>query len=52
MVTIVANRIAASSVQGRRNRAEAQRSGLPASIPALPSSDTTIAGIDSRSKSP
>ena len=52
MVTIAADSVATSLVQDRLDRAEAQRSGLSASIPALPSGGRAIADIDRRSKSP
>ncbi|MBX3582958.1 MAG: hypothetical protein KF810_13775 [Rhizobiaceae bacterium] len=46
------NRVATSLEQDRLDRAEAQRSGLVASIPALPSGGNTIADIGRSSKSP
>ncbi|TIN90292.1 MAG: hypothetical protein E5Y02_33740 [Mesorhizobium sp.] len=52
IVNIAADSVATSLVPDRLNRAEAQRSGLPASIPTPPSSGHAIADIGRRSKSP
>jgi len=52
MVTIDADRVATSRMQGRLNRAEAQRSGLSASTSALPSGGRAIADIGRSSKFP
>jgi hypothetical protein len=52
MVTVATDRVATSRVPGRLNRAEAQRSGLSASIPALLSGGRAIADLSRRSKSP
>ncbi|MGB3901118.1 MAG: hypothetical protein WA973_21450 [Mesorhizobium sp.] len=52
MVTVAADRLATSHVRGRRNRAEAQRRPLSASLMALPSGGHAIADIGRRSKSP
>jgi len=46
------DRAASSRPPGRQYRAEAQRSGLSASIPALPNGGRAIADISSKSKSP
>ena len=51
-VNIAADRVAKSLVRDRLVRAQAQRSGLSASIPTLPSGGSTIADIGRRSKSP
>lgn len=51
-VIINADRAAPSSVPGRQHRLEAQRSGLSASISALPGDIPAIADISRRSKSP
>jgi len=52
MLTIAADRIATSLVPERLDRAEAQRSGLSASIPTLPNGGRAIAVIGRISKSP
>jgi len=52
MVTIATDGVATSHVQGRLNRAEAQRSGPSASIPTPPSGGRAIADIGRSSKSP
>lgn len=52
IVNIAADRVAKNLVRDRLDRAQAQRSGLSASIPTLPSGGGTIADIDRRSKSP
>jgi hypothetical protein len=52
MVTVAAHRPTTSNVRGRLNRAEAQRSGLSVSIPALPSGGRAIEDIGRSSKSP
>ena len=52
IVNIAADRVAKSLVRDRLDRAQAQRSGLSASTPTLPSGGGTIADIDRRSKSP
>ena len=52
MVIIDADRVAPSRAPGRQHRAEAQRSGLSASIPALPDGGRAIADISRKSKSP
>ena len=52
IVNIAADRGATSLVWARLDRPEAQRSGLSASILALPSSGRAFADIDRRSKSP
>lgn len=52
MVIIAADRVAMSRVQGRPDRAEAQRSGLSASTSAFPSGGRAIADIGRNSKSP
>jgi hypothetical protein len=51
-VNIAADSFTTSLVQDRQDGAEAQRSRLFASNPALPSVCRTIADIGSRSKSP
>lgn len=52
MLTIAADRVATSRMLSQQYRAEAQRSGLSASIPTLPSDGRAIADTDRRSKSP
>ncbi len=52
IVSIAADSAATSLVLDQLNRAEAQRSGLSASIPTLPSSGRAIADIGRSSKSP
>jgi hypothetical protein len=52
MVIIVVDMATTSRVPGRQHRAGAQRSGLSASIMALPDSGRTIPEISRRSKSP
>ncbi|TIS91990.1 MAG: hypothetical protein E5W89_03815 [Mesorhizobium sp.] len=52
MVTIDVDRATPNRMLGRQYRAEAQRSGLSASTPALPSGGRAIADISRRSKSP
>lgn len=52
IVNIAADRVATSRVLGLQYRAEAQRSGLSASIPTLPSGGLAIADIGRSSKSP
>ncbi|MGO4839396.1 hypothetical protein AB4144_44840, partial [Rhizobiaceae sp. 2RAB30] len=52
MVIADVDRRAAGSAPGRQHRAEAQRSGLPASIFALPGGGRAIADTSHRSKSP
>jgi hypothetical protein len=49
---IAADSVATSLVRDRLDCAKSQRSGLPAPIPTLPSSDHAIADIGRRSKSP
>jgi hypothetical protein len=52
MVIIAAYRVVTSRLPGRLNRAEAQRSGLSASITPLPGHGRAIADISRKSKSP
>ena len=52
MVIIAADRVATSRVSGRLNRADAQRSGLSASIAPLPGCGRAIAHMSRRLKSP
>ncbi len=52
MVIIAAGRVATSQVPGQQNHANAQRSGLSASIAPLPGCGRAIAVIGRRSKSP
>jgi hypothetical protein len=52
MMIIEAGRAATSRAPGRQYRAEAHRSGLSASIPALPCGGPAIADISRKSKSP
>ncbi|TWI41103.1 hypothetical protein IQ26_01039 [Mesorhizobium tianshanense] len=52
MVIIEADRAAPSRAPGRQYRAEAQRSGLSASIMALPDGGRTIPDISRNPKSP
>ncbi|AZO45255.1 MAG: hypothetical protein EOS78_30250 [Mesorhizobium sp.] len=52
IINIAAHSVATSLVRDRLNRAEAQRSGLPASIPTLPSSGRAVADTSRKSKSP
>ena len=52
MVMIDADRAAPSRRPSRQHRAEAQRSGLSAFIPALPDGGRAIADICRKSKSP
>lgn len=52
MVIIAADRVATSRAPGRLYRADAQRSGLSASITPLPDGGRAIADISRRSKSP
>jgi hypothetical protein len=52
VVTITVDSVATSCVPGRQYTAEAQRSGLSASIPTLPNGGRANADIGSRSKSP
>lgn len=51
-VTVAADRVATSLVQDRLDRAEAQQSGLSASIVTLPNGGNTIADIGRKPKSP
>lgn len=52
IVRIAADSFATSLVRDRLARAEAQRSGLFASIPTLPSASGTVTEIGRSSKSP
>ena len=52
MVTTDAERRASGPAPGRQDRAEAQQSGLSASIPALPGGGRAIADTSRKSKSP
>ena len=52
IVNIAADSVATCLVRDRLDHAKAQRSGLSASIPTLPSGGSTIADIGRRSKSP
>jgi hypothetical protein len=52
MVTIDADRAAPSRRSSRQYRAQAQRSGLSAFIPALPDGGRAIADTSRKSKSP
>lgn len=52
VVIIAADRVAASRVPGRQSRADAQRSGLSASIAPLSGCSRATAHISRRSKSP
>ena len=52
MVIIDADRGASGRAPSRQHRAEAQRSGLSASIPALPGGGRAIADISRNPKSP
>jgi hypothetical protein len=52
MAIIDVDRVATSGVPGRQHRAEAQRSGLSPSMPALPGSGHAIPDISRKSKSP
>jgi len=52
MVTTDAEGAASGRATGRQHRLEAQRSGLSASIAALPCSGRAIADISRKSKSP
>lgn len=52
MVIIDADRTVPSHPPGREHRAEAQQSGLSASIAALPDDGRAIANVSQNSKSP
>ena len=52
IMTIDAKRAASGRATGRQHHLEAQRSGLSASIAALPCSSRAIADISHKSKSP
>ena len=52
VVIIAADRVAARQVTGRRNRADAQRSGLSVAIAPLSGCGLATAHISRRSKSP
>ncbi|CAH2397587.1 conserved hypothetical protein [Mesorhizobium escarrei] len=52
IVIIGVDRVATSRVPGRQHRAEAQRSGLSPSMPALPSGGHAIPDISRNPKSP
>ena len=52
MAIVDANKRLSGPTPGRQHRAEAQRNGLSASIPVLPSGDRAIADISRGSKSP
>ncbi|YBV93947.1 hypothetical protein M1D80_00965 (plasmid) [Phyllobacteriaceae bacterium JZ32] len=52
MVIIDADRTVPSHPPGREHRAEAQQSGLSASIAALPDDGRAIADVSQNSKSP
>ena len=52
MVIIDAERAASSRAPGRQHPAEAQRSGLSASMPALPDGGHAIPDISRNPKSP
>jgi hypothetical protein len=52
VVIIAADRVAATQVTGRQSRADAQRSGLSASIAPLPGCGRAIVDISRRLKSP